>query len=795
MIALLLAASALLVHGDRISRPHAPVAANVSGGKQLSVVLLSLQSKVREARPDDPALLSRAKKLHAASGTADAAVNLLNSELLELEEQIDASFFECQSHKQLLDTRSLELESAVARATAEMASLESQMASYSGELVPTSNAVDEMREKLSRLHKTCHTEMASLLHRRDLAASQLRTTAAAASKPPKGCSALMFEQQDEEPVAKLGNLRSIRQVEADEERPEAPAEALALLETMSQTMSQMHWAPEPLPPAALRPEPPPTDGAGAEEGGEAAATVKDKADMSCAELKGALVSFRDAAADRYAAAVAALSAHEGNCTKQADDLNAQLRHNVRHLARSQSLLETSVAARAELLAQVRARTEETTELKKQSVERTTHCTQTSTMLEREACNVVQTRQAIVWKFNGGDTGTVVQDCIVGDWTTGVCSRACLGPDGNTGVQTMTRTIVQEAGAGGAKCPPIKKVMPCNNVPCPVDCKMNQWSEWAECSRRCGGGSQYRTRSVFTPAQHRGAGCPSAVESRACNLQACRQPCTLDEWTGWSPCSRRCRVSTMSLPGHSFRTRQILVSPTNGGDCPESDRLEYRVCNRDICPTDVNLLKCTANQDVVALLDGSGTIGSAGFDAQKAFLKEVLKNSVLSGDDGAKEGLRYGFVVSGGTGKPAILSALSGVRSGLESSLDGASWPKGEEPVAWGLQAAVESFRQPGPLAPPRHGTVLLLLHEPLEHPRMTLFSATHLKDTGLRIVVVLMGTSAAGSAMDEFFCGMASEPCGDNVLRVTAGADLVKQMPRFLSVICPVSFSGSLLPE
>lgn len=55
----------------------------------------------------------------------------------------------------------------------------------------------------------------------------------------------------------------------------------------------------------------------------------------------------------------------------------------------------------------------------------------------------------------------------------------------------------------------------------VDCKMTAWSEWDECSKRCGGGTQKRVRSVHTQAANGGKACSGDTsESRACNTNAC-----------------------------------------------------------------------------------------------------------------------------------------------------------------------------------------------------------------------------------------------------------------------------------
>ena len=40
---------------------------------------------------------------------------------------------------------------------------------------------------------------------------------------------------------------------------------------------------------------------------------------------------------------------------------------------------------------------------------------------------------------------------------------------------------------------------CNRFACPIDCKLSGWPGFSTCTQSCGTGSQYRTKSVLTPA--------------------------------------------------------------------------------------------------------------------------------------------------------------------------------------------------------------------------------------------------------------------------------------------------------
>jgi len=71
----------------------------------------------------------------------------------------------------------------------------------------------------------------------------------------------------------------------------------------------------------------------------------------------------------------------------------------------------------------------------------------------------------------------------------------------------------------------KKVIACNNYPCPVDGGFSPWSNWTECSQSCGGGVSSRTRVCINPMpMYGGKTCPGKpVETKECNVEPCPPP--------------------------------------------------------------------------------------------------------------------------------------------------------------------------------------------------------------------------------------------------------------------------------
>ena len=55
----------------------------------------------------------------------------------------------------------------------------------------------------------------------------------------------------------------------------------------------------------------------------------------------------------------------------------------------------------------------------------------------------------------------------------------------------------------------------------VDCIWNQWHEWEQCSKSCGGGITSRTRNIKQYAQLGGQICVGdAFQTKECNNQTC-----------------------------------------------------------------------------------------------------------------------------------------------------------------------------------------------------------------------------------------------------------------------------------
>ncbi|KAJ1608198.1 TRAP-C2 extracellular protein [Cryptosporidium canis] len=134
---------------------------------------------------------------------------------------------------------------------------------------------------------------------------------------------------------------------------------------------------------------------------------------------------------------------------------------------------------------------------------------------------------------------------------------------------------------------------CDNLSCQfdggdcwrVDCKLSAWSSWSACSVTCGpGGRVTRTRQIIVSPRNGGESCGALkAEETGCNSHIpCPLSCTVSEWGSWSRCSSTCGV------GHQMRERSVIKAPKdqNMFQCPETRQI--RECIMDTCSSNCTL---------------------------------------------------------------------------------------------------------------------------------------------------------------------------------------------------------------
>ena len=169
-----------------------------------------------------------------------------------------------------------------------------------------------------------------------------------------------------------------------------------------------------------------------------------------------------------------------------------------------------------------------------------------------------------------------QDCPYwtpwSEWTE--CSASC----GRGSRSKIRNCKVPGAADDDSKCDGDPKLTEdCNTNPCPI---WSPWTEWTQCTKTCGGGSQKRIRDCILPrGGSNDLGCIGDTEEvRECNDNICP---VWSEWTEWTQCTLTCGG------GKTLRTRKCALPQSLGREklellCPGDDR-ESKECNEKPCP--------------------------------------------------------------------------------------------------------------------------------------------------------------------------------------------------------------------
>jgi len=145
----------------------------------------------------------------------------------------------------------------------------------------------------------------------------------------------------------------------------------------------------------------------------------------------------------------------------------------------------------------------------------------------------------------------IVDCAVTAWVDSPCSVPCHA-DAVGGTRILTREVVVAASQYGAACPALSASMRCNQIKCPVDCELSEWSSFSKCSKECGGGVQTRTRRKISSPENGGKACEVLQETQPCNTGSCDRDCMLSDWSAWGACSQACDGGKMT------RTKKVLM---------------------------------------------------------------------------------------------------------------------------------------------------------------------------------------------------------------------------------------------
>jgi hypothetical protein len=319
---------------------------------------------------------------------------------------------------------------------------------------------------------------------------------------------------------------------------------------------------------------------------------------------------------------------ENYCEETKKTLQTQIANNQALLKDCQTKLAEATETEATAAETGRTTAADHEQLDNQLKTKMTSCSKKYIDYETEICALKKIRGEL-YKMKGAGTATsyFFQDCVVTKWIPGEdgCSVSC-----GLGTEIITRSIAIHPN-GGAGCLPLYGEKTCNAQPCPVDCSLEAWSGWSKCSAECGGGVSQRLRDIKVAMKFDGKPCSATSQTRSCNAQACERDCELTDWTGWTTCSKDCDGGTQK------RQKFVKEKALGQGKCADPwamERLEYKHCNQFRCDLNgsYDVLTCRNPMDIILLIDGSGSLGQTGWNAEIKAANSFVDSFIDGGAD-------------------------------------------------------------------------------------------------------------------------------------------------------------------
>merc|ERR1719201_2599250 len=190
---------------------------------------------------------------------------------------------------------------------------------------------------------------------------------------------------------------------------------------------------------------------------------------SCPMLRDALAQLSSEVRWARDQAAVALQDLETECKRLEEDYATQNTEWEGSLEQSNVKLVESTAKLNTGEENLRQRVMEANDLLQTLAEHRKECAKKINEGAETICGIKSIRQELyqMQSFN-----PFIQDCEVGEWQPGECSVECGG-----GERDITREVVTPAANGGAECPPMVEREACNLQPCPIDCVVDEWSEF------------------------------------------------------------------------------------------------------------------------------------------------------------------------------------------------------------------------------------------------------------------------------------------------------------------------------
>merc|ERR1719482_103198 len=483
---------------------------------------------------------------------------------------------------------------------------------------------------------------------------------------------------------------------------------------------------------------------------------------SCPMLRDALSQLTSEVRWARDQAAATLATTEADCKRLSEDYERQTMEWEQTLDDNNAKLSETTGVLNNAEENLRQKVIEANELLKMLGEVRTECVKKIKEGAETICGIKSIRQEL---YQMQTYNPFIEDCEVGEWQPGECSVECAG-----GERTITREVVTPASNGGAECPPMIEVEPCNLQPCPIDCVVDEWSEYGLCTKDCGGGIQTRVRKALTDSEHGGEPCGDLSETIECNVFACDMPCELNpDWSEWSPCSKECDW------GYTIRSKDVIKEGGPEGYCPEwydEARMQAAFCNTIDCPED---LVCQAQVDMLMLIDGSGSVNwyGPGFESERAFTKSMF-NLLSFGDTGAKAGV---ILFSW---EAELIAPMTTDQAALLDAVEGMSWPHWNTDTAAALTMAKTELTNSGRPEVSKEKTIVFLLTDGNPNSMWSTLSAAEGIKEVATLYVVIIGNNVNMNAVRNW----PSYPWEEHLIKVDEFALLESFMEDFLADVC-----------
>ncbi|XP_034041977.1 thrombospondin type-1 domain-containing protein 7B [Thalassophryne amazonica] len=140
-----------------------------------------------------------------------------------------------------------------------------------------------------------------------------------------------------------------------------------------------------------------------------------------------------------------------------------------------------------------------------------------------------------------------------------------------------------------------------HIPCPLDCKLSDWSVWSACSHSCGSGLKIRSKWLREKAFNGGRPCPKLDlknQAQVYEARSCHSKCRQYEWRTepWSICTIN-TVDELPACGEGVQSRKIRCV-WRGAAHAEASSVDDGLCDQDEMPPRARVCSLPCPNDYV-----------------------------------------------------------------------------------------------------------------------------------------------------------------------------------------------------